>query len=122
MRKIQENLASNFNQSLQQLEERKVLFETMIKESTHCFKNVNSELDDKLMEIEDQIQKVNKMKDNDTGLTGIEVAENLLKEKKLIYQYSKYNGVPMSECGMLVNGYVRSISHRVISTFKVPGS
>ena len=121
MRMIKENLASNFDQSLQQLEERKVLFETMIKESTHCFQNVNKEIDEKMKEIEDQILKVNKMKENGTSLGGVEVAERLLRGKKLIYQYSKYNGVPISECGKLVNEYFSTISHQVTSTFKVPG-
>ena len=82
MRMIKENLASNFAQSLQQLEQRKVLFETMIKESTHCFQNVNKEIDDKLKEIEDQIQEVHKMKENGTSLEVVEVAQTAVAKER----------------------------------------
>ena len=61
------------------------------------------------------------MRENGTSLGGVEVAERLLRGKKLIYQHSKYNGVPISECGKLVNEYFSAISHQVTSTFKVPG-
>ena len=116
-----DDLVKNCTESLEKLEERKCQCEAMIERTKNELENVRKEIEIKIKEVGEEIEKVNKMRDTNASLDGIENAENVSRSRKLVYQYLKFKGTKNGLGGQLLEERLNLFSQRVISTFQVPG-
>ena len=114
-----ESLLKSCVESLEKLEERKKLFQAMIDETNDEFKRIDREMREKIMQIDEEVDKITAAKAG--GFPDMENAQRIIRERRPVYSYKKYEGTRLGMCGKLTEEKLRILSHHVISTFNVPG-